>query len=265
MTTPFFPYSGAVAGSFNRSSRKSKFLTFAALFFVTLTGVWADDARPGDRVAALWRGGAYYLATVTAVEGGEYAVLYDDGDKGAVAAAGLIRVPAVADFKVGDRVLACWKTAQMFPGVITSKGEFTYTVKWSDGDFPLEVARGRLVPVQAAPAVPQAVAGAIPNGTTVAAKWRDGGYYIATLTGRDGSNYRVLYGDGDRGPVKPVDMIVISPTDEIAIGSHVLACWHGARMFPGVATVKTANGFMVKWDDGDTPLDVPRGKIALLP
>ena len=237
----------------------------AVMAFAAQFTAFADDAGPGDKVAARWTDGGYYLATVTAASGGQCEVLYDDGDKGTVGTAEVIRVSRNANFAVGDRVLAAWKSARMFPGTVTAKTEFTVTVKWEDGDEPLEVARDRVVTIQrgAAANVP---AGGFAIGTSVAAKWGAGSFYIATITGMgDGGKYRVEYGGGDKGDVSAADMVRVDADREIAVGARVLACWRGAQMFPGTVTERRENFYTVKWDDGDTPLEVPREKIALLP
>ncbi len=50
-----------------------------------------------------------------------------------------------ASFKVGDHVIAAWRTALMFPGVITAVSDVTCTVHWDDGDKPLEVKKSRIM------------------------------------------------------------------------------------------------------------------------
>lgn len=103
-----------------------------------------DEAKVGDSVAAVWSDGNYYVGTVTGVSDGKVDVLYEDGDKLAVPTAKVRVLGAKTDFKVGDRVIAAWKTAQMFPGVITAVSEIACTVKWDDGDAPMEVKKSRM-------------------------------------------------------------------------------------------------------------------------
>jgi len=242
----------------------------AAMFFAAQSGLFADNARPGDKVAARWTDGGYYLATITGAGGGGVEVLYDDGDKGTVNTADVMRASRTANINVGDHVLAAWRDARMYPGVVTAKTEFTVTVQWDDGDKPLEVARDRavLLPREAAIAPPAVAppAGALPAGTSVAAKWGGNSFYIATIAGTDGSGkYLVNYGDGDKGAVAAGDIVRVDSAREIQIGAHVLACWHGARMYPGIVTAKSGNLYTVKWDDGDTPLEVAREQIAPFP
>ena len=238
----------------------------AVIFFAAHSGIFADEAKPGDKVAAKWSDGGHYLATVTAANGGQYDVLFDDGDKATAGAADLIRVRRDANFAVGDHVRAAWKSAAMFPGTITAKTEFTVTVKWDDGDAPLEVARDRVVALGGEAAAAPAFAARLVIGTSVAAKWGATSYYIATITGlADGGKYHVAYGDGDKGDVASGDMVRVDADREIAVGAHVLACWQGAQMYPGTVTARRGNSYTVKWDDGDAPLEVPREKIAPLP
>lgn len=236
----------------------------AVMAFAAQLAAFADEARPGDKVAAKWSDGRHYLATVTAARGGQFDVLYDDGDKGTVGADALIRVPLNANFAVGDRVLAAWQGAGMFPGMVTAKTEFAVTVKWDDGDAPVEVARDRVVMLrrEAAPVFAPRIA----IGTGVAAKWGAGSYYIATITGlADGGKYRVEYGDGDKGDVAVGDMFRVDADLGIAVGARVLACWQSAAMYPGIVMARRENFYTVKWDDGSAPMEVPREKIAPLP
>jgi hypothetical protein len=242
----------------------NKLTILAAITCAAFTGAFADEPKPGDKVAAQWTDGGYYLATVTGAEGGSFDVLYDDGDKGKVAATDLIAISRGELFNAGDHVLAAWKNARMFPGTVTATTQFTVTVKWDDGDAPLEVARDRVVHLKAA-AAQVMPAGALPAGTSVAAKWGPGSFYIATIAGVDANGrYLVNYGDGDKGAVAAGDVVCVDSAREIPIGAHVLACWRGAQMFPGVVTARRHDSYTVKWDDGDTPLEVSREKIAPL-
>lgn len=115
-----------------------------ALLLATLIPGFAEP-KAGDSVAAIWKDGKYYVATVTAVKDGKASLLYEDGDKLEVP---LQKVHVFADqpqFEVGDKVIAAWKGAQMFPGTISAVQELTCTVKWADGDKPLDVKKSRIV------------------------------------------------------------------------------------------------------------------------
>ena len=123
------------------------FLTLVAgfvLFMVSVFPVLAADPKVGDSVAAPWTKGLIYMATVTGISGDKADLLYEDGDKLAVPLASLRILSSDTAFKVGDHVMAAWKNAQMFPGVITAVTEVTCTVKWDDGDTPLEVKKNRI-------------------------------------------------------------------------------------------------------------------------
>jgi len=103
-------------------------------------------------------------------------------------------------------------------------------------------------------------------GSSVAAKWGNSSFYIATITGRDtNGKYLVAYGDGDKGAVAAGDIVRVDAEREIAIGARVLACWAGAAMYQGTVTSRNGNQYTVKWDDGSAPLALPREKIAPLP
>ncbi len=233
----------------------------AVIFLAAFSGARADDAKPGDKVAAKWEDGFFYTGTVTAAAGETLDVLFDDGDKGRIASANVLRLGRGAEVNVGDHVLAPWRGGQMHPGTISAKADFSVTVKWDDGDAPMDVARDRVALLGGKASVNAEFAA----GTAVAAKWGGDAYYIAKVTGfTDGGKYRVEYGDGDKGEVEARDMVRVSADRGIAVGARVLACWTGARMYPGVVTMRTQDRYTVKWDDGSQPSEVPREKIAPL-
>ena len=116
------------------------------LLLASLLSAFADDAKVGDSVAAIWKDKNYYVATVTAVADGKASLLYEDGDKLDVPLAKVYPFSASTPFAVGDHVMAAWKGAKMFPGVVTAVTDLTCTVKWDDGDKPLDVKRTRIVP-----------------------------------------------------------------------------------------------------------------------
>ncbi len=115
-----------------------------AFFLATLLPAFAADPKVGDTVAAKWTDGGFYVGTVTGISGAGANVLYEDGDKLTVPAAEILVLSKDVAFKVGDHVIAAWKGAKMFPGIITAVTEATCTVKWDDGDAPIEVAKGRM-------------------------------------------------------------------------------------------------------------------------
>jgi hypothetical protein len=101
-------------------------------------------------------------------------------------------------------------------------------------------------------------------GDTVAAKWTDGGFYVGTVTGLAADGANVLYEDGDKRTVPLAELAVLSKDTVFKTGDHVIAAWKGAKMFPGVVTAVTDATCTVKWDDGDAPIDVAKGRMALL-
>jgi hypothetical protein len=99
-------------------------------------------------------------------------------------------------------------------------------------------------------------------GDTVAAKWNGTSWWIATVKAKNGDRYEVLYGDDTTGTVTAAEMLPIAAAPRLEAGDHVLACWKGPQMYTGVVTKKLDDGFEVKWDDGDSPLRVPAGKLT---
>jgi hypothetical protein len=123
-------------------------LLIAVLLF---TGAGLTQAAPKDRidkgtkVAARWTDGWYYVGTVTGEGEKKFHVLFEDGDTHWVLPEHIFTLRADRKFEVGDRVLAAWKTAQMFPGVVTAVNPSNCRVKWDDGDTPSDVLKDRMV------------------------------------------------------------------------------------------------------------------------
>lgn len=235
----------------------------AVMFFTAHSGAFADEPKPGDKVAAKWGTFSYYIATITNVEAnGKFSVKYGDGDSGVVAPGDVEPVDPARELPIGTHVLACLNGAVMYPGTITARRDNRYTVKWEDGDAPREIERDRIAPVR--PPARAMPVGALAVGTGVAAKWGQVSFYIATIEGTDASGkYLVKYGDGDHGPVAPEDVIPVSAAEPIAVGAQVLACWAGARMYSGTVTARNGDRYTVKWDDGSAPSEVARDRMAM--
>lgn len=107
--------------------------------------MFSSTIDPGTTGAAKWRDGNFYMATVVQASAGKLGILYDDGDKWMISPSDFIPIDFQTPFAIGDHVLAAWKGAQMFSGVITVVGEISVTVEWDDGDPPLDVAKHRVV------------------------------------------------------------------------------------------------------------------------
>lgn len=105
------------------------------------------------------------------------------------------------------------------------------------------------------------------TGDTVAAKWGQGGYYLARIVGGSGDEYDVIYADGESGTLSPKEILPISPAGSTSIGDTVLAASQGSRMYSGVVVDKLDGGeaYSVQWDSGDEPSVVPADKIAKFP
>jgi hypothetical protein len=98
----------------------------------------------GARVAARWARTEFYLATVKASEGVLYHVLYDDNDQADVTNADLLPVAKQNEIISGRRVLACWASAKMYPGVVLEVKGPNAIVKWDDGSEPSPVAKEKI-------------------------------------------------------------------------------------------------------------------------
>lgn len=91
-------------------------------------------------------------------------------------------------------------------------------------------------------------------GTHVAAKWTDGDYWGATITGNSGGKYQVKYDDGTEGEVGEAELKSITPKEDIKVGDKVLAVWStNGKMYKGEVQELQATGAIIKWDDGSEP------------
>lgn len=92
------------------------------------TGEW----KVGDRVMANWSGDNYwYPGTITKAEGGQYYIVYMDGDEEWLAKNALMK----EDLKVGDAVEANWLGQGVYySGKITSRNGDQISITYDDGD-----------------------------------------------------------------------------------------------------------------------------------
>ncbi len=91
-------------------------------------------------------------------------------------------------------------------------------------------------------------------GTHVAAKWSDGDYWGATITGNNGGKYQIKYDDGTQGEVTAAELKSITPKADIKVGDKVLGVWStNGKMYKGTVQEIQGAGVIVKWDDGSEP------------
>ncbi len=218
----------------------------------------------GSPVAAKWSDGKWYFGTVTEIENGRYAIDYADGDKGTVGPGEILPISAPEQIVPGAHVLALWKGASMYPGVVLSVTNGHARIRWDDGDLPLDVAFDRIAVIGSVSAAPEAATSTAPLtvGTRVAAKWKDGNWWYGAIGQVDNDGYVINYADGDVLKVAPSAVRPIAQPGSLHIGDHVLAVWKSARMYPGTITAMSGNTATVQWDDGDVPLNVPLDQIV---
>jgi hypothetical protein len=125
-------------------------LTLFAIITSLLAFVLPAQAKPkdafqeGERVAAKWTDGKYYIGRIDKI-GAKIQVKWDDGSYGPVPPKDIAVIPQNVEFAVGEHVLAVWKGAQMFPGVVTQVKPNQCIVKWDDGDQPSLVHKQQMV------------------------------------------------------------------------------------------------------------------------
>lgn len=99
------------------------------------------------------------------------------------------------------------------------------------------------------------------TGMSVAAKWTDGNYYLATIKTITGETYAVDYADGSSGEVKITDLKMITEKANLKAGDKVQAVWAGAKFYPGKVKELKETGAIIIWDDGTSESEVVFGKI----
>jgi len=114
--------------------RTRLFLTVAILFALLAVGTVAAQSnwRVGDHALINWTGDGYwYPGTIVAIEGSEYYVVYDDGDREWV---GSDRIRQ-DDLLVGTPVSANWLGGGIYyPGVIAERTGNAIVIHYDDGD-----------------------------------------------------------------------------------------------------------------------------------
>jgi len=101
-------------------------------------------------------------------------------------------------------------------------------------------------------------------GQSVAAQWGSS-WWIGTITGKNGTKWDVLYGDGDKGTLTDQEMIALDTARTFRAGDRVLARWMLNKMYPGTITTAKHPMYTVAWDDGSAPTDVASSMIAPRP
>jgi hypothetical protein len=98
-------------------------------------------------------------------------------------------------------------------------------------------------------------------GTSVAAKWADNNYYLATISAISGDKYTVNYADGTSGDAVLTDLKLFTDKEDLKVGDKVIAVWAGAKLYSAKIKELKPTGAMVTWDDGSADSEVAFGKI----
>lgn len=154
----------------------------------------ADQVKVGSRVLARWTDDRFYPATVTVIDGGSFAVRFDDQDRRTVGLADLrlmaARPTAELTAKPGDRVWAQWAPNAWYPGRVGRTTDVGLHVEFDDGDkadLPVSLVATDRSPGRAAVTI----------GARVLGLWHDNRYYPGTVTSAADQRYDVAFDDGD--------------------------------------------------------------------
>ena len=95
-----------------------------------------EKAKAGDVVWAEWKPNAWYHGKIAKIDGKDFHIAFDDGDKATVDASkiALDRAPKKDLVKVDTRVLAKFKQTRFYPGKIAKIDGDRYDIQFDDGD-----------------------------------------------------------------------------------------------------------------------------------
>ncbi|RBP48090.1 uncharacterized protein DUF4537 [Roseimicrobium gellanilyticum] len=232
----------------------------------------------GNRVAAMWSNGGYFLGTVTEIEGERFNILFEDGDRLAVDSSRVVALREDTAFAVGERVMAAWKGISMYPGVVTKVHAKSCMVKWDDGDAPLLVAKDKIfhadkavVATTAVTMIPTVSDQTFKVGDHVMAVWKNGHKFPGVISQVEGNHFLIRWDDGDtplwvaKEGISSLEGARVTTATTFNVGEHVAAQWRDSRYYPGVVTEVRGSQCLIKWDDGDEPLFVLQEHIRALP
>ncbi|MEZ0273266.1 MAG: hypothetical protein ACAH88_00060, partial [Roseimicrobium sp.] len=155
----------------------------------------------------------------------------------------------------GKRVAAMWTNGGYFLGTVTGAEGDRFDILFEDGDR-LAVDATNVVALRED--TPFAV------GDHVTAAWNGVAMYPGVITKVHAKSCMVKWDDGDVPLLVAKDKIFHSNktvTSAFSVGEHVMAVWQGSSKYPGVVTEVRGDSYLIKWDDGDTPLWVTEDKI----
>jgi hypothetical protein len=110
-----------------------------ALFVLLVAAAAAtaeEKPKAGDVVWAEWKPNAWFHGKIAKVDGKDFHIAFDDGDKAIVDTSkiALDRAPKKDMVKVDTRVLAKFKQTRFYPAKITKIDGDRYDIKFDDGD-----------------------------------------------------------------------------------------------------------------------------------
>lgn len=187
----------------------------------------ADEVKVGTNIIAQWANGPYYNASVTAISGNQYSILYSDKTSGTKTLAEMrvdgrkvtqstatpattttpsaavipttpvtpvtpsVTTPAAttSKFKQGDSVVALWSGSSWYLGKVGASCEGGFMIAWNDGSTPSCVKEASITPIRPPTKEVAKV------GTAVYGKWSGNAYCDAKITKVDGAKYSITCSD----------------------------------------------------------------------
>lgn len=171
----------------------------------------------------------------------------------ATALTALAAGPALADYKVGDRVECNWKSGgKYYSGRVGEKEGSNLFIKYDDGDKE-HTTDSMCRPLAAASS------GGLGEGSKVECRWKNGStWYPGVIAERTGKQVFIHYKDGDKENTT-LDKCraaggssATTEAGELGVGSAVSCKWkNGGTWYPGVIAEKTGSKVFINYNDGD--------------
>lgn len=226
----------------------NRIMAILALGAALATGM-AEVAQAGQRILGQWTNGWWYPARVTSVRGGNYDLLFEDGDRLSVGRDGI----GVFDWRQGSPV-QCKR--------VGFKGYQDATVAMISGNDMLvgftdgvhantrtsDCRSGRAGGLSGSAGSGGSASTGYSYGQRVMAQWSNGWWYPARISGWNAEVYRVQFDDGDSAYLKPAQI-----SGRLwRSGSRVQCKWQGGdKYYDGTIAAINGTSIRVNYDDGD--------------
>jgi hypothetical protein len=132
MVRPFYHVEGIIKTINQSAAREVQMrIKIGMTLFLIMIAAAVFAWKAGNRVLGQWSDGLWYPAKITAQEGADFKVAFDDGDTAVLPAAKIKKI----NWKVGTKVNCNWKKGgAYYDGTITKMQGEAIHISYNDGD-----------------------------------------------------------------------------------------------------------------------------------